>query len=165
MHGLKARLFDADGFGSRQATKKFLDWVETYDPDIIHLHNLHGYYINIPLLIRYISEHNKRVIWTLHDTWAFSGHSGTCDFADCEKWVDGCDNCPLTKGYPKSYSDRSKYNCERKKQLFTSLKKLTVITPSKWLASLVKRSFLKDATVISIFDGIDMAQFHRRKSD
>lgn len=165
LHGIKARLFDADGLGSINATRKFIRWVEVYDPDVIHLHNLHGYYINVPMLFEYIIKHQKKVIWTLHDCWSFTGHSGTCDQVGCEKWVNGCNKCPLSNDYPKSYIDRSNRNYEWKKKLFTEVDDLLLVTPSKWLSSLVKKSFLKEKKIKVIPNGIDIKQFHPLMND
>lgn len=164
-HAIKARLTDADGLGSKLATKKFLKWVGEFDPDIIHLHNLHGYYINVPLLFRYIIENNKKVIWTLHDMWSFTGHSGTCDMYNCEKWRTGCGNCPAYKDYPASLRDKSLRNFIWKQNLFTRVKDMTIVTPSKWLAGLVKQSFLKDKKIEVIPNGIDTRQFRTLIND
>lgn len=165
LHGVKARIADADGLGSKAATKKFLKWVEGYNPDVIHLHNLHGYYINVPLLFDYIINNNKKVIWTLHDMWPFTGHSGTCDIHNCERWKSGCGNCPAYKGYPSSIKDASLRNYLWKKELFTKVEDLTIVTPSKWLAGLVKQSFLKDNKIVVIPNGIDIKQFRPLKND
>ena len=165
LHGLKARLIDADGQGSVQATKKFLKWVRLYDPDIIHLHNLHGYYINFPELFQYIIENNKRVIWTLHDMWAFTGHGCICDGLGCDKWKTGCGHCIAKKGYPRTIIDRSSYNYKKKKACFTAALDLTLITPSKWLANLAKMSYFKDNVIDVIPNGIDLEQFKYIDSD
>lgn len=165
LHGVKARMLDADGLGSKHATRKFIKWIEEYDPDIIHLHNLHGYYINVPMLFEYIIRHRKKVIWTLHDCWCFTGHSGTCDQIGCEKWILGCEKCSLSKGYPASFVDRSKQNYNWKKKMFTSVNDLVIVTPSKWLSGLVKKSFLKDKKVLVIPNGIDIKQFHPLEND
>ena len=165
MHAAKARLMDADGLGSIQATKKFINWVEKYNPDVIHLHNLHGYYINIPILFNYIIQNKKKVLWTLHDCWTFTGHSGTCALVKCEKWLSGCGRCPLKSDYPKSYVDKSKYNFRWKKKLFTAVEDLTIIPPSNWLAGLVKRSFFSDKIIEVIPNGIDTTQFKPLQND
>ena len=164
-HGIKARLADADGLGSKLATKKFLKWVAKFDPDVIHLHNLHGYYINVPLLFNYIIENNKKIVWTLHDMWSFTGHSGTCDMYNCEKWKTGCGKCPAYKDYPASLRDKSLHNFIWKQNLFTRVKDLTIVTPSKWLAGLVRQSFLKDKKIEVIPNGIDLKQFSPLKND
>lgn len=97
LHGIKARLFDRAGFGSKKATKKFIGWVKEYDPDVIHLHNIHGYYINIEVLFDYLRTCGKKIIWTLHDCWSFTGHCVYFDYVDCDKWKTGCFDCPQKK--------------------------------------------------------------------
>lgn len=131
IHGLITRAFDATGFGSMRATRKFIHWIYQFNPDIIHLHNLHGYYINIDLLFSCLKQLNKPVVWTLHDVWPFTGHSAYCDAVGCSKWKNGCENCPQMKVYPKSYVDRSKRNWERKRNIFCGVTNLTIVTPSK----------------------------------
>ena len=86
MHVLKSRLFDSAGFESKRVTKKFVSWIREYDPDVIHLHNLHGYYINVEILFQYLKECGKKIIWTLHDCWAFTGHCTYFDYIGCDKW-------------------------------------------------------------------------------
>ena len=164
-HGIKARLFDGCGFGSVRATKAFIRWIKEYDPDVIHLHNIHGYYINIEILFDYLKSCKKKIIWTLHDGWAFTGHSAFCDAIDCERWRTGCFDCPLRKEYPASYTDRSKANWVRKKACFTGVPDLTIVTPSEWLAGLTRDSFLKEYPVKVINNGIDTSQFYPIESD
>ena len=165
LHGLKARLFDGCGFGSKRATKQFVKWVEIFDPDIIHLHNLHGYYINIEVLFNYLRNSGKRIIWTLHDSWAFTEHSAYCDAVGCEKWKSGCNHCPLTHMYPKSYFDRSMENWRRKKRIMSGIPQVSLVTPSKWLRDLVKRSFLSEYQVTVIHNGIDTSKFYPIESN
>ncbi len=165
LHGIRARLLDESGFGSKSATIRFIEWVKKFDPDVIHLHNIHGYYINIEVLFDYLRTCGKKIIWTLHDCWAFTGHSALCDGIGCEKWKNGCGNCPNLKEYPKSYKDYSKNNWLKKRKIFTRIPNLTIVTPSKWLAGLVKRSFLKGYSVKVIHNGIDTSQFYPIKSD
>lgn len=160
LHGLRSRLFDDTGFGSGKATEKFIEWVKKYDPDVIHLHNIHGYYINIGILFRYLAEAKKRVIWTLHDCWAFTGHCSYFTFVDCNKWKTGCSNCQQKTSYPASFfADRSEENWKQKKQLFTSIEDMTLVTPSHWLAELVKQSFLSEYPIKVIRNGIDTSVF------
>lgn len=165
-HGLLSRIFDNTGFGSRKATEEFINWAEKYNPDVIHLHNLHGYYINIEVLINYLKEAGKPVVWTFHDCWPFTGHCAYFSYVGCEKWKTGCFHCPQKGEYPASYLfDSSKQNYLRKKELFTSLTNLTVVTPSKWLAGLVKQSFLSKYPVQVIHNGIDLEQFKPASSN
>ena len=164
-HCIRARLFDDAGFGSKRATKNFINTVNDFSPDVIHLHNVHGYYINVELLFEYLKSCKKKILWTLHDVWAFTGHSAYCDVAQCTKWKSGCGSCPLLSIYPKSYVDRSRRNWKHKREIFTSVPNLKIITPSNWLAGLVKESFLKDYPVEVINNGIDTTLFKQGKSD
>lgn len=165
INALKARVFDNEGFNAKNATRKLIEWIKGYDPDVIHLHNLHGYYINIELLFDYLKTTEKPVIWTLHDCWAFTGHSAYCDAVDCNRWKDGCFECPQIRKYPKAYIDRSKENWEKKKRILCGVKNLTIVTPSQWLADLVRESFLCEYPVRVIHNGIDLKQFKPLKND
>ena len=159
VHIAQTRLFDQHGFGSAAATKSFIAQIKTLNPDVIHLHNLHGYYLHIGLLFEYLKQANKPVIWTLHDCWAFTGHCSHFDFVGCQRWKTECHNCPSKMDYPKSFIDNSQWNYRAKKDLFLGLKNLTLVTPSKWLADLVKQSFLQNYPVAVINNGIDLEQF------
>lgn len=165
LHGVKARFLDGAGFGSRRATEKFIEWVKDFDPDVIHLHNIHGYYINVEVLFQYLKESGKKTIWTLHDGWAFTGHSAYCDAVQCDRWKIGCYKCPQISEYPKSVVDRSKYNWKKKRKLFTGIANMTIVTPSHWLAGLVKDSFLQCYKVQVIHNGINTSQFKPLKND
>ena len=166
LHALQSRIFDNTGFGSRRATEKFIEWVKEYDPDLIHLHNIHGYYINIEVLFNYLAKADIPVVWTLHDCWAFTGHCAHYSYVKCDKWKTGCYNCPQKKRYPSSLLlDASKQNWLKKKALFTSAKKMTFVTPSKWLASEVKQSFFGKYPIEVIPNGIDFNIFKPTPSD
>ena len=159
-HVLCSRLFDNHGFSSIQATKQFLKQLEQLKPDIIHLHNIHGYYLNIELLFNYLSKAQIPVVWTLHDCWPMTGHCAHFDFVKCYKWQTGCEYCPNKRKYPASFfHDRSKYNYYRKKELFTSIERMVFVAPSQWLADIVEQSFLKDYPVRIIHNGIDLSVF------
>lgn len=163
---LTTRILDNAGFNSKAVTKRFLEWVRKYDPDVIHLHNIHGYYINLPLLFEYLAKSNKKVIWTLHDCWSFTGHCAYFTYAKCDRWKKGCHDCPCKKEYPASLKhDRSELNWKQKRKMFTSVKDMTIVTPSKWLAGLVKRSYLKKYPVVVINNGIDTSIFKPTQSD
>ena len=166
-HFALSAVFDSHGFGSKRATKKFLKWADEYDPDMLWLHNIHGYYINIEMLFDWIKKRpDMKVRWTLHDCWAFTGHCTYFSYAGCDKWKTGCGNCPQKKEYPVSFiEDRSSRNFERKKKAFTGVKNMTLITPSKWLAALVKESFLKEYPVEVINNEIDKTVFKPTESD
>lgn len=163
LHVLKSRFFDAAGFGSKKATQRLVEKMIEYDPDIIHLHNIHGYYVNVEILFNYLKTCGKKIVWTLHDCWAFTGHCAHFDYANCNKWQSGCFMCPETSNYPKSLCDHSTVNYERKKESFTDVKDMIIVTPSKWLADLVQKSFLKEYPVNVISNGIDLDKFRPTK--
>ena len=166
IHGVLSRVFDNTGFYSTFATKKFIKWVKEYDPDVLNLHNLHGYYINIKLLFEYLKESGKPVVWTLHDCWSFTGHCAYFCSVNCKKWHQGCHNCSKKKEYPASLIfDNSKNNYKRKKQLITQLDNLTIVTPSKWLSDLTRESFLNKFPVHVINNGINTDNFKVTKGD
>lgn len=143
LHGLKTRFLDGHGFGSRAATRAFLRWAEDFAPDMVWLHNLHGYYINVEMLFSWIKKHPEmQVKWTLHDCWAFTGHCSHFAFVGCDKWKTHCAACPQKDRYPASFIDRSKSNFRRKKAAFTGVGNMTILTPSHWLADLARQSFL-----------------------
>lgn len=165
IHGVLSRITDRQGFYSTSATKKLIEKIKEYNPDIIHLHNVHGYYLNIKTLFEFLKEYNKPIVWTLHDCWAFTGHCAYFSFRGCEKWKTECNNCPLKKDYPSSLVlDNSQKNFNEKKELFTSLDNVTLVTPSMWLADLVKKSYLKKFSVKVINNGIDLNKFKPTKS-
>jgi len=160
LHGLKTRLFDRHGLGSRNATINFCKQIDELKPDIIQLHNLHGYYINIEVLFNYLVLKNIQVVWTFHDCWPLTGHCVYFDVIGCEKWKTECGHCPQTKEYPASFGlDRSQQNFHHKKELFTTLKNLTVVPVSRWLENIVKQSYFAGFPMQVISNGIDMDIF------
>lgn len=160
LHLIKARLFDALGLGSRYATKKLIQLLEQLQPDIVHLHNIHGYYVNYPILFNYFKEHNIRVIWTLHDCWTYTGHCAYYTMANCMKWKTGCNTCPCLKDYPSSlFFDRSAKNYREKKQIFTSIKNITFVPVSNWLANDLSQSFFRGYPIHTIHNGIALDTF------
>lgn len=166
VHGVMSRLTDKHGFYSKRATKELICKIKDYDPDIVHLHNLHGYYLNIEELFHYLEESNKPIVWTLHDCWSFTGHCAYFDFVNCNKWKTQCCNCPQIREYPSSmFIDQSEENYKKKKELFTSVKNMTIVTPSIWLAKLVRQSFLSSFPVQVINNGIDLGVFRPTPSD
>ena len=160
IHAGMSLMWDCSGLFSKTSTESFMKWMKEYDPDIIHLHNIHGFYINIEMLFDYLKQNQKKIIWTLHDCWAFTGHCAYFDFSGCQKWKTGCSNCPSLKDYPPCFGiDRSRKNYQLKKQLFTGLSDMTIVTPSQWLADLVKESFLKEYPVYVVHNDINHSVF------
>ncbi len=165
-HALFSRIFDKAGFYSKRATKRFIKEIELYNPDIIHLHNLHGYYLDVELLFNYLKKCGKPIVWTLHDCWAFTGHCSHFSFVNCNKWKAGCFNCAQKKQYPTSLIfDNSKKNYKKKKDSFTGVKNLTIVTPSTWLKGEVEKSFLGEYNVEVINNEIDLNVFKPTPSD
>lgn len=153
------------GYFSLFSTLKFLKELDRIKPDVIHLHNLHNSYINLPLLFRYIKKNKIKVIWTLHDCWAFTGHCAHFTMEKCEKWKTGCEHCVKYRTYPQSFVDHSRWMWKKKKKWFTGVEDLTIVTPSQWLADLVKKSFLREYPVKVIHNGIDLSVFRPVKND
>lgn len=164
---LKSRLLDNEGFNNKIPTRKFLKWADDYNPDILWLHNLHGYYINIEMLFNWIKTRPAmKVKWTLHDCWTFTGHCAHFTLAKCDKWKTQCQKCTQVRIYPKGVLlDNSTNNYLNKKRLFTKIKDMELIVPSNWLADLVKQSFLKEYPIKVVRNKIDTLVFRYRESD
>ncbi len=159
-HVFKTRFFDRQGFASKKATKELISTIEGYRPDIIHLHNLHGYYLNIKLLFNYLSPKSIPIVWTLHDCWPYTGHCVYSDYIGCEKWKTECCNCPKKKEYPNSFLfDNSRRNYRQKKALLTLPENMTIVTVSDWLKGQAEQSFLSKYDVVRIYNGIDRNVF------
>lgn len=160
MHGLQTRLFDRHGLGSVKSTKLFIQQVDKIKPDIIHLHNIHGYYINIEILFNYLSKVDVPVVWTLHDCWSITGHCTHFSYVGCEKWRTKCYSCPQKNEYPASlFIDRSEKNYILKNELFNSLSNLTLVPVSQWLSDILKDSFLQKYPSSVINNGINTSVF------
>lgn len=165
-HAGLARLTDSAGFHSRRATKELIEWIDHWKPDLIHLHNLHGYYVNVECLFQYVKAKDIPVVWTFHDCWPYTGHCVYSDYIGCDRWQTGCYSCPKKHEYPVSMLlDRSKQNYQRKKAAFTGVKRLAIVTVSDWLKAEVKQSFMKDYKVVRIYNGIDQSVFRPSHSD
>ncbi len=159
LHGALSRFTDKSGFYSKKATLRLIDQIKAFDPDIIHLHNIHGYYLNVKLLFGFLKEYNRPVVWTLHDCWAFTGHCAYYDAAGCTKWQRGCNNCPNLSSYPKSFKDNSRNNYLIKKAIFCDVDNLTLVTPSNWLKGEVSHSFLSKYRCDVINNGVNTDVF------
>lgn len=165
-HIVLSRLTGRHGLYSKIVTKQFLRIIEKLNPNIIHLHNIHGDFLNLPMLFDYIKRHHIRVIWTLHDCWSFTGRCPHFTMAQCNKWKTGCGNCPYPKeSYPQVLVDKTAKMWKLKKEWFNGVEDMTIVTPSQWLADLVKESFLKDYPVKVINNGIDLSVFKPTESD
>lgn len=160
IHVLKSRLFDMHGLSSKNDTYTLIRKIEEIQPDIIHLHNIHGYYLNYKILFDYLSEKSIPIVWTLHDCWAFTGHCAHYMYSGCVKWKTQCYNCPLKTSYPASFFiDHSRRNYILKRNCFTSIRNLVIVTVSNWLAIEVSQSFLKNYDRRVIYNGVDTNVF------
>ena len=167
-HNLHKKYSKYTGYNGRLSiisTWNFLRKVKKFNPDVIHLHNLHDRFINVPMLFKFIKKNNIKVIWTLHDCWSFTGQCVHFTIAGCDKWKTGCHDCPQIHVYPASNVDRTKKMWELKKKWFTGVNDMTIVTPSVWLSELVKESYLKDYPVKVINNGIDLGVFKPTDSD
>ena len=166
IHGLQTRFFDRHGLGSGQATERLIEQIEQIKPDIIHLHNIHGYYLNIEVLFNYINARNIPIVWTLHDCWSMTGHCTHFTVVGCERWKTECYACPQKKDYPGSLVlDRSRKNYILKKMLFTQPKEMVMVPVSQWLGDLLRESFLKEHPQQMIHNGVDISVFKPMCSD
>ena len=146
LHGLWTRLTDRHGLASRRATRKFIKEIEALKPDVIHIHNIHGYFLNYKLLFDYLKTADIPVVWTIHDCWLYTGHCYYYSSIGCDRWKTGCGNCPQRKAFPTSwFIDRSVGNYKDKAASFNSIKdKLTIVPVSRWIREEMSQSFLKD---------------------
>lgn len=159
---IPAQLFGQDGFMYSHETKKMIKWIDSIRPDLIHIHNVHGYFMNVELLMNYIFEHNIPVVYTMHDCWTFTGRCAYFDGVGCDRWKIGCGKCKYKKSYPKSrLFDFSKKQWNKKKELFSN-HNITFVAPSEWLKNYTKDSFLKNERVLVINNGIQTEIFSNK---
>lgn len=161
IHVMINTVFDRQGYGSYFVTRKLVKRLKEEQPDIIHLHNLHGYYLNLPVLFDYLTNtFTGKVFWTFHDCWPFTGHCPHFTNINCSKWMEECQHCPSKSEYPISFiADASRRNYRDKKKMFCGIDGLTIIVPSKWMADLARKSFFKDQTIRVVHNGIDLNVF------
>lgn len=166
-HGLWTRLTDRHGLASWFATKRFISEIKELKPDVIHIHNIHGYFLNYKMLFEYLKEAGIPVIWTVHDCWLYTGHCYYYSSIGCGKWMSGCGNCPQRTAFPTSwFIDRSKQNLKDKSEAFNSIKdKLTIVPVSEWIRGEMSRSILKDCQYQVIHNGIDLNVFDVQPDD
>ena len=161
MHVLRNFLADGSGFGSKIVTDRLIHYLQNEKPDVIHLHNLHGFYVEVQMLFSYLKDENIKTVWTLHDCWPFTGHCAFYEYEKCDKWKTGCGACKAhRRAYPYAlFCDNSANNYLLKKACFTGHKNLVIVTPSEWLKKQVEQSFLKEYFVKVIYNGVDLDIF------
>lgn len=163
LHALMTRLFDSCGFLSKRATRKLISQIEIIRPDVIHLHNIHGYYLNVPILFDYLRKSKIPVVWTIHDCWAFTGHCVHYICVNCMRWKTECHDCPRKMSYPNSlFLDCSKRNYELKKKAYDNMPNLTLVPVSYWLGREINQSILGKYPIHVIQNGIDVNVFSPR---
>ena len=166
LHGAMRKLLDAEGYGSVLGTTGLIRDMERFDPDIIHLHNLHGCYLNLPMLFHALQHMHKPVLWTLHDCWPFTGHCAYFDACGCERWLEECHDCPQQRAYPVCIGlDGSRRNYRMKKRIFTQLDRLTFAAPCEWMAGRLRDSFLGRYPVRVILNGVNREVFQPTPGD
>lgn len=154
-------VFGDAGFHSRLQTAKALQIIKREAPDIVHLHNLHGYYINISMLLGYLKKRNIRTVITLHDCWMMTGHCVHYYRTGCTKWMSGCCSCVAYKEYPYSwFFDKSKHLYKKKKILLSGWENLKLVAVSNWLKDEASKSILKEYACDVIPSGIDTSVFY-----
>ena len=164
IHRYFSWMTDLQDYGSIIATYELIHKIKKIEPDIIHLHDIVGWYVNIGILFKFLKIYNKPVLWTFHDCWAFTGRCIYFDSVKCDRWKTGCGKCPQIGYMPKSwYFDLSAFNWKRKKRLFTSMDNLTIVSPSEWLKKFADESFLSKYRSIVINNGINLDTFKPTK--
>ncbi len=155
-----AKHFLKDGFGNSYATLRLIRQIKKYKPDVVHLHNLHGIFVNVPMLLKFLQKSKIPVVWTLHDCWTFTGHCGYFDYVNCNKWLSGCQNCEHLDLYtPAINKNQVKKYYKLKANAINKLDNVVFVTPSLWLTELAKQSYLKDKQIITINNAIDLTNF------
>lgn len=166
-HVLRHFFTGMGGFFSTRRTRLLIEHLKREKPDLIHLHNIHGFYLDCEELFAYIKRAGIPVVWTLHDCWSFTGHCAYFDYAGCEKWKTGCHHCPQYRNaYPYSlFRDNTRNAYVRKKNSFQNVDSLVIVTPCEWLKRKVQASYLSEYPVKVIYNGIDTDKFYPEKSN
>lgn len=161
-HGIVTRLADRHGLASSCATRRFIREIERIRPDVVHIHNIHGYFLNYRILFKYLSQKNIQVVWTVHDCWLYTGHCYYYSKAGCDRWKTGCGKCPQQHMFPASLlADRSEQNFRDKREAFCSMPhdRMTIVPVSDWIRSEMEHSFLCGYRFQTIHNGIDTSVF------
>lgn len=168
---IATRLDGKYGFHNKASTKRLLDVLDSIQPDVVHLHSLIDYYVNVEMLFNWLASSKCSVIWTLHDCWPFTGGCMYFTMAKCDRWEKGCHKpcpCPAPERFPAlNLRSRIDWCYEQKRRLFTCIpaERMTLIAPSEWMADLVQDSFLAKYPVQVVKNTIDEEIFKPTKSD
>lgn len=165
MHALWSRIFGKQAFFSCFATKKMLKMMDEIQPDVVILRNLHGNYVNLPMLLKYLAENDIATIVVMHDSWFFTGHCTYYFSIQCERWKTECKNCALIREDNASlFFDTSTFMFRKKKVLFDAIPRLGVIGVSDWITNEAKKSvILSNAKIYQrVYNWIDLKKFYPR---
>lgn len=165
LHSFISRKLCMQGYGSKLSTLRLISYIKRLKPDIVHLHNIHGHYLNFKILFNYLNKTDIKVVWTFHDCWPFTGKCAHYVSAGCYKWETQCQNCSQLDKYPDSERDRTAKNYIDKKKLFTQNKNLYITTVSKWLGEQAEKSYFKEKSIECIYNGINTQTFRYRESE
>jgi len=167
VHSLLSRILGTQAYFSRGSTKKLLKYMERYKPDIVHLNNLHGNYINLRMLFEFLIDKDIPTVITLHDCWFYTGKCCHYTVDQCNRWETGCGNCPrLHKDNPSWFFDRTPKMWKDKKRLISSVQRLAVVGVSDWITNEARGSFLASSTrTTRIYNWIDLEIFRPTDSD
>lgn len=138
LHAFLTRAIGIQGYGSKASTRCLLWLIRQWKPDILHFHNIHGYYLNLGIA-RAIGRLGIPVVWTLHGGWPLTGRCAY--FFNCSRWKIGCGQCPNLRSYPRTYFDTSRIMWRKKRELLGGVWNPVIVTPSQWLANLVLEAF------------------------
>jgi len=152
-------LFDSEGLHSNSSTHKLISHLESIEPDIVHLHNIHDHWLNYEILFKYLNETTIKVVWTFHDFWPVTGHCAHFVQKECDRFKTECHECPYTNGKLLPFFKQSRRNFNLKKRLFSSNTNLTVVPVSEWVGENVQQSFLKGKEIRVIPNGVDISVF------
>lgn len=159
LHYLSQRLFDNEGLRSQKPTRRLINRIREIQPDIIQLHNIHDHFLNYRLLFEYLNQTDIKIVWTMHDFWAITGHCMHFISAQCTKFRSGCKDCPMRRVYPKSFVDQSEQNYELKRRFFSANEHMHIVAVSEWVSKIFGDSFLKEKELTVINNGIDLDVF------
>ena len=165
IHNRIVRHTGLQGYFSYFKTLKFIKYIENYNPDIIHIHNIFGSYLNFKLFFKYLIKSKRKIIWTLHDCQAYTGYCPYYTDCGCNKWKSECKNCDIIRKDKQILIDFSNKIFKDKKKIYSKLENINIVTVSKWLEQECKESILKDKNICTIYNGIDTSTFYYDKQN
>lgn len=145
--------------GCLLSTWNLIHVIKKEKPDIVHLHCINGYFVNIYRLITWLKKSGIQTVLTLHAEFM---HTGNCGHAfECNNWKTGCNHCPRWKKETLSvFLNRTHQSWSKMKKAFEGFEKLHVVSVSPWLMDRAKQSpILADCKHLVILNGIDTSVF------